>query len=107
MSSDGRGSTAVWNDAGQRITFEWQAGSLFAIPLNAWHQHFNGSGREPARYVAVTNGPAVINLYEDIEFVFNTRLRFQEPLRRRAGLLLPTRASRRACCWRPISSPTR
>ncbi len=73
----GRGSTTVWNDAGQRITFEWKAGSLFAIPLNAWHQHFNGSGREPARYVAVTNGPAVINLYEDIEFVFNTKYDFK------------------------------
>src|SRR3712207_7387295 len=23
---DGRGSTSVWNDAGQRITFEWKAG---------------------------------------------------------------------------------
>src|SRR2546425_6167397 len=65
----GRGSTTVWNDAGRRITFEWKTGSLFAIPLNTWHQHFNGSGREPARYVAVTNGPAGINLYEDIEIV--------------------------------------
>jgi oxalate decarboxylase/phosphoglucose isomerase-like protein (cupin superfamily) len=74
---DGRGSTSVWNDAGKRITFEWQAGSLFAIPLNAWHQHFNGSGREPARYVAVTNGPAVINLYEDLNFVFNTPYDFK------------------------------
>ncbi|TMH40296.1 MAG: ethanolamine ammonia lyase-activating protein, partial [Betaproteobacteria bacterium] len=25
----GLGSTTVWNDAGQRITFEWKAGSLF------------------------------------------------------------------------------
>src|SRR5262249_51728025 len=29
---DGRGSTTVWNDAGSRITFEWKAGALFAIP---------------------------------------------------------------------------
>src|SRR5712672_4453100 len=63
----GRGSSTVWNDAGQRITFEWKTGSLFAIPLNTWHQHFNGSGREPARYVAVTNAPAVINLYRSEE----------------------------------------
>src|SRR6266566_8025113 len=74
---DGRGSTTVWNDAGQRVTFEWKAGALFGIPMNCWHQHFNGSGREPARYVAVTNGPAVINLYEDIEFVFNTKHDFK------------------------------
>jgi oxalate decarboxylase/phosphoglucose isomerase-like protein (cupin superfamily) len=77
MILSGRGSTAVWNDAGQRITFEWKAGALFAIPVNAWHQHFNGSGQEPARYVAVTNGPSVINLYDDIDFVFGTKHDFK------------------------------
>ena len=77
MILSGRGSTAVWNDAGSRITFEWKAGALFAIPVNAWHQHFNGSGEAPARYVAVTNGPAVINLYDDIGFVFKTKYDFK------------------------------
>jgi oxalate decarboxylase/phosphoglucose isomerase-like protein (cupin superfamily) len=75
---DGRGSTTVWNDAGQRITFEWKAGALFAIPLNCWHQHFNGSGSEPARFVSVTKAPPIINLYEDIDFVFNTPHDFKE-----------------------------
>jgi oxalate decarboxylase/phosphoglucose isomerase-like protein (cupin superfamily) len=74
---DGRGSTTVWNDAGQRITFEWKAGAIFAIPLNTWHQHFNGSGKEPARYVAVTNLPIVLNLYDDVDFVFNTKYDFK------------------------------
>jgi oxalate decarboxylase/phosphoglucose isomerase-like protein (cupin superfamily) len=74
---DGRGSTTVWNDEGKRITFEWGPGSLFAIPLNAWHQHFNGSGKEPARYIGVTNSPPVMNLYEDIDFVFNTNHDFK------------------------------
>jgi oxalate decarboxylase/phosphoglucose isomerase-like protein (cupin superfamily) len=69
---DGQGSTAVWNDAGQKVTFEWGKGSLFAIPLNAWHQHFNGSGRAPARFVASTNLPPVLNLYDEPEFVFDT-----------------------------------
>jgi oxalate decarboxylase/phosphoglucose isomerase-like protein (cupin superfamily) len=69
---DGQGSTTVWNDAGERVAFEWKAGSLFAIPLNTWHQHFNGSGRTPVRFVAVTNLPPVLNLYEDVDFVFDT-----------------------------------
>ena len=74
---NGRGSTTVWNDAGQRITFEWKAGAIFAIPLNCWHQHFNGSGQEPARYVGVTSCPSVMNLYGDAFFVFNTPYDFK------------------------------
>ena len=97
---DGRGSTSVWNDAGQRLTFEWKAGSMFAIPVNAWHQHFNGSGQEAVRYVAVTNGPSVMNLYDDPKFVFNTKYDFRNrfagepdyfsPKTEPKGFLLPT-----------------
>jgi oxalate decarboxylase/phosphoglucose isomerase-like protein (cupin superfamily) len=75
---DGRGSTSVWNDAGRRTTFEWKAGAIFAIPLNAWHQHFNGSGLEAARYVAVTNAPVIINAFGDLNFVFHSPYDFTD-----------------------------
>ena len=74
---EGHGSTTARNGAGHEVSFEWQAGSLFAIPLNAWHQHFNVSGREAARYVAVTNAPSVINMFGETEFVFNTDYDFR------------------------------
>ena len=77
MILSGRGSTSVWNDAGAKVTFEWGPGAIFAIPLNASHQHFNGSGREPVRFVAVTNLPPVMNLYEDPGFIFNTSFDFE------------------------------
>jgi oxalate decarboxylase/phosphoglucose isomerase-like protein (cupin superfamily) len=73
----GRGSTTVWNNAGARVTFEWKAGSIFAVPLNCWYQHFNGSGQEVVRLVGVTNFPSVMNLYEEPEFVFNFTYDFQ------------------------------
>ena len=74
---DGRGSTTVSNEAGAKVSFEWKAGAIFAIPLNTLHQHFNGSGPAPARFVAVTNGPPLINAYGDTDFVFNTAYDFK------------------------------
>lgn len=74
---DGRGSTSVWNDAGKKVSFEWKAGAIFAIPLNAWHQHFNGSGKDPVRFISVTNAPVIINSFGDTDFVFNTPYEFK------------------------------
>src|SRR5581483_2204236 len=73
---DGRGSTTISNGVGRQTSFEWKAGAIFAIPLNTVHRHFNGSGVNPARYVAVTNAPVVINAFSDLTFVFNTNYDF-------------------------------
>ena len=75
---DGRGSTSVWNEAGRKVSFEWQAGANFAIPLNTSHQHFNGSGKDAARFVSVTNGPVIINAFGDTAFVFGTPFDFKD-----------------------------
>ena len=72
----GRGSTRVWNDRGQEVTFEWGAGAIFGIPLNVSHQHFNGSGNSAARFVAVTNLPPLMNIFEDPDFIFGTQYDF-------------------------------
>ena len=74
----GRGATSVWHDEKKKASFEWQTGSLFSIPLNAWYQNFNGSGQEPARFIAVTNAPPMMRLYRDANFIFNNPYTFKE-----------------------------
>src|SRR3954451_2050151 len=39
----GRGVTQVWQGAGENLTFEWNAGSVFAIPPNTTHRLFNAA----------------------------------------------------------------
>jgi mannose-6-phosphate isomerase-like protein (cupin superfamily) len=73
----GRGATTVWYDERHKQTFEWQAGSLFSLPLNAWYQNFNGSGNEPVRYITVTNAPPMMRLFGDNEFIFNCDFTFR------------------------------
>ncbi|HEY6368908.1 MAG TPA: cupin domain-containing protein, partial [Candidatus Binatia bacterium] len=74
----GRGATTIWYEGTPKRTFEWERGSTFAIPLNAWHQHFNASGTEPCRYFALTSQPVSFELFRDPEFIYNTNYIFKD-----------------------------
>jgi len=93
----GRGATTVWNEGGPKRTFEWHEGSLFAVPLNAWHQFFNGQGDAPARFYVVSSAPLVMNLYHNLDFVYNNNYVFtdrfdgREDFFRAEGQVLPGR----------------
>jgi mannose-6-phosphate isomerase-like protein (cupin superfamily) len=74
---EGRGATSIWMDEKSKQTFEWKEGSLFTVPLNAWYQHFNGSGDDKVRYIATTNAPPMMRLFRDPEFIFNDEFMFR------------------------------
>ena len=75
---DGTGSTQLEFADGAKRSFEWGPRSLFAIPLNAKHRHFNGSGQKSARMVSTTNMPLVMNLFHNEDFIFNTAAPFAD-----------------------------
>src|SRR5262250_786460 len=81
----GQGATTVWNSADQEQTLRMQGGSLFSPPLNTWHQLFNGSGSQPARYLAVTSAPTMINLLHNLDFIFKNDFVFMDRFDARDG----------------------
>lgn len=78
--ASGRGTTEIWNVDNQSTphVFEWQAGALFAPPLNTWHRFNNLSGAEPARFLAVTTAPMIVDMYHNFDFVFDCEFVFRD-----------------------------
>ena len=75
---EGRGTTEVWVDGSPRKhQFEWQTGSLFSIPMNAWHRVINARST-PAVLLAATTAPNMINLVRNTDFIFNCPYVFKD-----------------------------
>ncbi|MDC0882766.1 hypothetical protein OAP65_01630 [Litorivicinus sp.] len=75
MILEGRGVCEVWHDEKHKQVFEWQAGSLFSIPVNAYHRMINMSGQRVI-FVAGTTAPNLMNLIGDRDFIFNCDYQF-------------------------------
>jgi oxalate decarboxylase/phosphoglucose isomerase-like protein (cupin superfamily) len=75
---EGRGSTEVWvEDGGKRHVFEWQAGSLFSIPVNACHRIVNATSSS-ALLLGGTTAPNIMNLVGNNGFIFNCPYAFTD-----------------------------
>ncbi len=67
----GTGTTEIWQEGDtHKHVFEWGKGSVFAIPINAWHRMYN-LGSEPAKFLALTKAPLVMKGFGSADFVFN------------------------------------
>jgi mannose-6-phosphate isomerase-like protein (cupin superfamily) len=75
---EGTGSTQIEFADGTTRNFEWGPRSLFAVPMNAKHRHFNGSGQNRALFVSTNDMPLIMNLFHNETFVFDTNFEFAE-----------------------------
>lgn len=74
---NGEGKAEVWDENSGKAVCEWRTGSLFAVPLNCHHRMINNTS-EPARFVAATTAPSVIDQFHNEEFIFNNPFCFSD-----------------------------
>lgn len=75
---EGRGSTEVWQEGQVHPqTFEWQKGSMYSIPLNAFHRFVNATNA-PALLLCGTSAPNMFNLLDNTHFIFNCPYNFND-----------------------------
>ena len=75
---EGRGSTEVWlEENGPKHVFEWQTGSMFSIPVNAYHRIVNATS-SPALLLGGTTAPNLMNLIGNRDFIFNCPYEFTD-----------------------------
>jgi len=75
----GEGETHIWRDADpeKKAVIRWRQGSVFAPPLNTWHQHFN-TGSEPALLTVESDLPLVIDVFRNRDFIWNNSFDFED-----------------------------
>src|SRR6266508_4273510 len=64
----GRGYT-VFGEGKRKNKVEWGEGSLFAAPVNVYHRHFNSDPAHPARLLAVTTFPFMLQVFGSLKLI--------------------------------------
>jgi len=75
----GPGHTIIQQEGEEPQRLDWDLGSLFSVPLNVRHQHFNDSDK-PVRLLAVTSFPFVLNMVNNEPFINEKSRRVYRPL---------------------------
>ena len=74
---EGEGSTEISCDGESFQTFKWQKGTLFSIPINNYYR-MTCTSDSPALLLSANTAPPAINIYNNLEFVFNNDFSFRE-----------------------------
>jgi quercetin dioxygenase-like cupin family protein len=80
----GRGYTKV-GEGKNAQKVEWGEGSLFTVPLNVVHRHYNSDSARPARILAVTTFPFMLQVFGSLGFINHSDVDFPERFDGKAG----------------------
>jgi len=73
----GRGWT-TFGEGRQQNKVEWGEGSLFAVPVNVTHRHFNSDSAHPARLLAITTFPFMLQVFGSLDLINNLNFDFKD-----------------------------
>ncbi len=80
----GRGYTTFGNGPSQQ-KIEWGEGGLFSPPMNALHRHFNSDPARPARLLAVTTFPFMLQVFGSLGMINDLKFDFSDRYNGREG----------------------
>lgn len=91
LALSGSGETRVWQQGKNKVVAKWKAGTFFAMPLNAWHEHVN-TGETPARLIAAIDAPLIIDTYRNLDYIFGCDFEFTDRFNSQGDFFAPLSA---------------
>lgn len=73
----GRGHT-MFGPGKQQGKVEWGEGSMFAGPVNVTHRHYNADPAKPARLLAITSFPIMLQIFGSMNLINNLAFDFKD-----------------------------